>query len=92
MEIKEGKGQLYIGEESNPDGHIVFEEVDANTWEVTHTEVSESLKGTGAGGKLVDAMADYARKNDKKLLASCSYANHKLKKGEAYQDVYKGEA
>ncbi|MFC0015795.1 MULTISPECIES: GNAT family N-acetyltransferase [Allobacillus] len=90
MEIKKGVNQLFIGEESNPDAQIVFEEIDANTLEVTHTEVSESMQGTGTGGKLVDAMVDYAREQDKKLVASCPYADKKLAKNEAYQDVYKG--
>ena len=48
------------------------------------------MQGKGAGGKLVDAMVNYARKQDKKLVASCSYADHKLAKNDDYQDVYKG--
>lgn len=69
MEIQEGANQLFVGDESNPDAQIVFEKVDENTLEVTHTEVSESMQGKGAGGKLVDAMVNYARKQDKKLVA-----------------------
>ena len=90
MEIQEGANQLFVGDESNPDAQIVFEKVDENTLEVTHTEVSESMQGKGAGGKLVDAMVNYARKQDKKLVASCSYADHKLAKNDDYQDVDKG--
>ena len=40
MEIQEGANQLFVGDESNPDAQIVFEKVDENTLEVTHTEVS----------------------------------------------------
>lgn len=92
MEIKEGNNQLYVGDASQPDAFISFKEAGENTLEVDETLVSESMRGSGVGGQLVEAVADYARDHNKKLVASCPYAAKKLSSDGQYDDVYQGEA
>ncbi len=40
-------------------------------------------------GKLVKAVVEHAE-NHLKIIASCSFAKHMLKKEDSYQDVYLG--
>lgn len=40
---------------------------------VTHTYVPSLLRGKGIAAKLVEAIIEYAKKNDYKIIPSCSY-------------------
>jgi len=52
-----------------------------------HTQVDESLRGTGTGAKLVSAAVDWARVEKRKLLPLCPYARSVFDKTPAYGDV-----
>ena len=52
-----------------------------------HTEVSDELRGTGAGGRLVEAAVKWAREEKKMLLPLCPFAKSVFDKTPAYQDV-----
>ncbi len=41
---------------------------------IPHVEAPPALRGTGAAGRLMEAIVDHARKADIKLLPTCSYA------------------
>ena len=41
---------------------------------INHTFVDDSLRGQGVAGKLIEAVVEYAKKNDKKIRPQCSYA------------------
>lgn len=45
-----------------------------DVWNIIHTEVNELYRGLGIAHKLVDIVIENARKNNKKLIATCSYA------------------
>ena len=47
---------------------------------IDHTFVDESLRGQGIGRQLLDATADFARKANLKVLATCPYAKAELDK------------
>lgn len=67
-------------------GHIEYE-VDAEGRLVaTHTLVSTEQRGQGIGGQLVDALADYARANGKRIVPVCPYVVAAFKK---YPDKYR---
>ena len=53
---------------------------------IDHTEVSEKLKGTGSGKKLVEAAVAYARENQMKINATCPFAA-KVLSAEDYNDI-----
>ena len=46
----------------------------ADTWNIIHTEVNESYQGQGIARKLVEIIIEEAKKNNKNLVADCSYA------------------
>lgn len=52
-----------------------------------HTYVSDVLRGQGVAKKLLDAAADYARENNLKMNAICSYVVSSFEKSDAYDDV-----
>lgn len=41
---------------------------------LTHVEADPALRGTGAAPRLMQAIVDYARAHDLKLIPRCSYA------------------
>lgn len=56
--------------------------------DINHTYVSPDLRGQGIAGKMMEAVAEYLRKNGKKATATCSYANLWLKNHrDTYPDV-----
>ncbi|MCM3758829.1 N-acetyltransferase [Sporosarcina aquimarina] len=52
-----------------------------------HTFVSEELRGGGVAKKLLDRAADYARENNLKMEAVCSYVVTAFNRYEEYNDV-----
>ena len=54
-----------------------------------HTEVSDKLKGQGIGKKLLEAMVEYAQKNQLKVIALCPFVYATFKRHpELYADVW----
>ena len=56
---------------------------------IDHTDVSDELRGTGAGARLVDAAVQWARAEGKKIVPLCPYAKSVFDKTPAYRDVLK---
>ncbi len=54
---------------------------------IEHTEVDESLKGQGVGAKLLEALVDFVRKEEIKVIPLCPFANATFKKRADLQDV-----
>ena len=52
-----------------------------------HTEVDDSLRGTGTGRKLVAAAVDWAREEDVQLLPLCPFARSVFDKTPEFCDV-----
>lgn len=52
-----------------------------------HTYVSDVLRGRGVAKKLLDTAANYARENNLKMNAICSYVVSAFEKSDAYDDV-----
>lgn len=85
--FKQGDDRFYLGDPQRPDAEIIFEEIREGVLSVSHTYVSESLRGQGVAGRLLDAVAELARSEGKKLSATCSYARQKLETDEKYADI-----
>jgi hypothetical protein len=54
---------------------------------IDHTEVSEKLKGKGAGKLLVDAAVSHARSKGIKILPLCPFAKSVFDKTPEFKDV-----
>lgn len=54
---------------------------------ILHVEADQSLRGSGAAGRFMQAMADHAREKGLKLFPRCSYAVAWHKRHPDYDDV-----
>ena len=82
--------RFYMGEDpAKPLAEITFEKRANDRLVVDHTFTHDSLRGQGIARKLVERMADYARENGYKLLATCPYAKKVLSEDD-FDDVYVG--
>lgn len=81
---------FYLGEDpQRPLAEINFIPLGDHELSIEHTYVSDTLRGQGMGGKLVDAVADLARAQGKKLSATCSFAGKLLWEDTKYSDIIK---
>jgi uncharacterized protein len=91
MEIKSEKSGdkeiFYIELEGKRLAQMYTSMRDSSNMIIEHTEVSDALKGKGAGKQLVSAGVDYARKNNLKIIPLCPFARKVFEKVKEYQDV-----
>ncbi|KFE42528.1 MULTISPECIES: GNAT family N-acetyltransferase [Staphylococcus] len=89
VEVKHGENKFYVGESENHfDALMTYVPSGNDRIIIDHTEVSDHLQGQGIGKKLVQAAVDYARENDKMILATCPFAKGILEKHSEYHDVF----
>ena len=83
------KGSFFIGKKSAPLAEMTYSKAGNDTIIIDHTQVSETLKGQGAGKQLVSASVDYARNNKIKIIPLCPFAKSVFEKVKDFQDVLK---
>jgi uncharacterized protein len=54
---------------------------------IDHTDVSDALRGKGAGKQLVHAAVEYARANQIKIIPLCPFAKAVFDKTPEFKDV-----
>lgn len=81
------KGAFYVEENGIRLAEMTFSRAGDSLIIIDHTEVSDTLRGTGAGKKLVAEAVAYARLNNLKILPLCPFANAVFKKNPEYNDV-----
>ena len=91
MEIKNEErhhaGAFYIDDNGERLGEMRYLVRDNTVMNIYHTEVSDKLKGHHMGEKLVEAGVKYARKNNFKILPTCTFARSVFNRTPAYDDV-----
>lgn len=96
MQIKQQelnhKGSFFVEENGKLLAELTYAISVPDTLIILHTEVDISLKGKNMGYQLVQQAADYARKNNYKIVAYCTFAQSVFKKKTAeFEDVLKSE-
>ena len=81
----EGKGFYIYDENKEILARLEYKRND-NILDFEHTIVSDKLKGQGIAQKLLDEAVKYARKNNFKVHAVCSYVVKKCETGN-YDDI-----
>lgn len=75
----------------DPDGEMraVFADyaVQGDTRVILHVEAAPELRGSGAAGRFMQALAEHARAEGLKLAPRCGYAVAWLKRHREYDDV-----
>ena len=72
--------------EGNIIGYCQYKEQD-NVWSITHTVVKQEFGGRGIAKRLVLAVIEEARKQNKKINPICSYAKKMMESSDEYKDV-----
>jgi uncharacterized protein len=86
--IKKDNNKFYIGENiENPLAEITFVPKGAEEIIIDHTYVSDSLRGQKVGLQLVNKVAEYARRENKKIIPLCPYAKRVMTQSDEYKDV-----
>lgn len=88
MEILQKKDRFFVEEKGEEIAKIVFEYKNKTTISAYETYVSDSLRGQGIAGKLLEKLVYYARENNLKIVPRCSYVQKVFDSNESYQDVY----
>ena len=71
IKFEENKSVAY--DENKKIGECDFIE-ENNTWNIIHTEVDNTYQGQGIAKKLVECVIENAKKQNKNIIAYCSYA------------------
>lgn len=91
MELKhlqEGKkGFFYIVENDKKIANIAYVFSGDTKLIIEGTEVEPGYEGKGLGKQLVNAVVDFARKNNYRILPVCPYAKAVLERSDSYKDV-----
>lgn len=91
MEIKhqetESKGAFYIEQEGEKLAEMTYSKAGTNRIIIDHTEVSDKLKGQGAGKAMVMKAVDYAREKNLQVLPLCPFAKAVFDKNKEIQDL-----
>ena len=67
---------------------LTYRNLAQGTVVVDHTFVDPSVRGTGAGLKLLQSLVDWARRSDVRVRATCSFAVAMFEKHADLRDVY----
>ena len=87
LELTGNKGAFFIEEKGKRIAEMTFSKAGDTRIIIDHTEVSDALRGKGAGKQLVSAAVDYARKNNIKIIPLCPFAKSVFDKVKEFQDV-----
>jgi predicted GNAT family acetyltransferase len=85
--IKHEQGIFYMEKEGQRIAEITYAPAGKGIINANHTYVSHELRGGGVAEQLLDTLADYARKENLKILPTCSYVVAKFSRGGKYDDV-----
>jgi len=95
MEIKlnlndKDHGGFFLTEGEEQIGEMIIS-ISGERLTVYHTEVAKKAEGKGYAKKLLNAMAEYARSNQLKVIPLCPYVHVQFKRHpEEYADIWKG--
>ena len=81
------KGAFFIEQDGEWIAEMTYRKSGAGVMTIDHTEVDESLQGKGVGKDLVEAGVKFARENDLKIVAQCSFAKKVIDETPEFQDV-----
>ncbi|WP_179007932.1 GNAT family N-acetyltransferase [Winogradskyella forsetii] len=91
MELKHeestNRNRFYLINEGTEVGECTYVYVKDHIIDINHTEIDDNYRGQNLGEKLIDAVVNFARKNDIHVSASCPYAKKVLEETDKYNDV-----
>ena len=75
--------------EMHEDGHTVFADYRRSDGRliIDHVEAPPALRGTGAAGRFMEALANHAQASGEKITPLCAYAATWLRRHAEYRDL-----
>ena len=86
-EEKGHRGAFFVTRDGSRIAEMTFSRVNPTLVMIDHTEVSEVLKGQGAGRQLLDAFVAWARHTHTKIIPVCPFAKAQFDKDPSIRDV-----
>ncbi|CAN5290632.1 GNAT family N-acetyltransferase [soil metagenome] len=83
----DNKGSFYIEKDGKRVAEMTYVMAGEANMIIDHTEVSDALRGQGAGAEMVAAAVVYARENGIKIRPLCPFAKAVFDKTPEYIDV-----
>ncbi len=83
------KGTFIVKENNELLAEMTYSKAGDNLIIIDHTEVSDTLRGKGAGKQLVTAAVNYARENKITILPLCPFAKSVFDRTPEFADVLK---
>lgn len=83
------KGSFFIRDNNEELAEMTYSKLGTSKIIIDHTEVTQKLRGTGAGKKLVYTAVHFARKQNLKIIPLCPFAKVVFDQNPDIQDVLK---
>jgi uncharacterized protein len=83
----ETKGSFFVEKANIRLAEMTYSKAGPSLIIIDHTDVSDELRGQGAGKQLVEAAVLYARKNKIRILPLCPFARSVFDKTPEWSDV-----
>lgn len=81
------KGAFIIKGETSRLAEMTYSKAGEHLIIIDHTEVSDALRGKGAGKQLVAAAVTFARENNLKIIPLCPFAKSVFDRTPEFHDV-----
>ncbi len=71
------------------EAHVLYQEQGKDVLNYLSTFVPEELRGEGIAAQLAEFALNYARKHHYKIIPTCPYISHYIKRHKEYQNLVK---
>ena len=82
-----GKGAFHLTRAGARLAEMTYSRTNAKLIVVDHTGVDDALKGQGVGRRLLDALVQWARDTDTRVIALCPFAKAQFDRDPTIRDV-----
>lgn len=86
-EVSGHRGAFFIERDGKRLAEMTYSAAGDTRIIIDHTEVSDALRGTGSGARLVKAAVQWARAERKTIIPLCPFAKSVFDKTPEYKDV-----
>jgi uncharacterized protein len=81
------KGAFYIEQNNERAAEMAYVWAGSEKFIIDHTDVSDTLRGQGVGRHLLDAVVQFARERQLKIMPLCPFAKSVFDKDPSIRDV-----
>jgi predicted GNAT family acetyltransferase len=85
--IQEETRIIALNDTNETMGYIGWKVLEDGVLNANHTFVDPTFRGQGVAQYLLKELVDYARKENKKIFATCSFVVKMFNHGDEYKDV-----